>query len=197
DPDVIMVGEIRDKETAEMAIHAALTGHLVLTTLHTNNAAGAIPRLVDMGIEPFLIASAVNLVVAQRLVRRLCPYGKVEEKIPPALYERVEKILREIPPKSGLDVPPPPYRFYRGIEDSRCHQGYLGRIGVFETIEISEEIQSLITQNVRSAEIMRVARKEGMVTMFEDALVKAVKAITSLEEALRVSIMGIELKEQF
>ncbi len=197
DPDVIMIGEVRDKETAEMAIHAALTGHLVLTTLHTNNASGAIPRLVDMGIEPFLIASAVNLVVAQRLVRRLCPFGKVEEKVPSALYEKVARIISRVPKDSGLNIPSPPYKFYKGIEDSRCHQGYLGRIGVFETIEVDEEIQSLITQHVRSSEILRVARKKGMVTMFEDALVKAVKGITSLEEALRVSIMGAELKEQF
>ena len=197
DPDIIMIGEIRDKETAEMAIHAALTGHLVLTTLHTNNASGAIPRLVDMGIEPFLIASAINLVIAQRLVRRICPYGKTEEKIPEALYEKVARIIKQIPKNSGLDIPEPPYRFYKGIEDSRCHQGYLGRIGVFEAIEIDDEIQALITQRVRGTDILRAARKKGMVTMFEDALVKAARGETTLEEALRVSIMGAELKEQF
>ncbi|MDD3773967.1 MAG: ATPase, T2SS/T4P/T4SS family [Patescibacteria group bacterium] len=196
DPDVIMIGEIRDKETAEMAVHAALTGHLVLSTLHTNNAAGAIPRLIDMGIEPFLIGSALNLVVAQRLVRKICPYGKKEEQVPKNLKENVSDIINKIPKSSGLEIPKPPYKFYKGVEDSRCHQGYSGRIGVFETIEINEQMQSILSTATTSASIFKQARNQGAITMFEDALVKAAKGQTSLEEALRVSIMGAELKDQ-
>jgi len=197
DPDIIMVGEIRDKETAEMAVHAALTGHLVLSTLHTNNASGVIPRLIDMGIEPFLIASSLNLVIAQRLIRRLCPAGKTEEKVPEPLNSKIARIINNIPKNSGLDIPKPPYHFYKGVENEQCYQGYSGRIAVFEAIEINEEIQSLITQNVKSSDLEKAARKYGFASMFEDALIKSSKGITSLEEALRVSIMGSELKEQF
>jgi type IV pilus assembly protein PilB len=197
DPDIIMIGEIRDKETAEMAVQSALTGHLVLSTLHTNNAAGAIPRLIDMGIEPFLIGSALNLVVAQRLVRRLCPYGKKEANIPQGLQEKVSQIISKIPKSSKLQIPEPPYKFYEGVNDNRCHQGYSGRIGAFEIIEINEKMQSMLSTSVTSTSIFKQAREQGSVTMFEDALVKASRGVTSLEEALRVSIMGAELKEQF
>lgn len=197
DPDIIMIGEIRDKETAEMAVHAALTGHLVLSTLHTNNAAGAIPRLIDMGIEPFLIGSALNLVVAQRLVRKICPYGKREAKIPQNLKEKVTQIIKDIPKTSGLIIPSPPFKFFEGVEDSRCHQGYSGRIGVFEVIDVDEKIQSILSANTTSSSVFKQARSHGAVTMFEDALVKATQGITSLEEALRVSIMGAELKSNF
>jgi type IV pilus assembly protein PilB len=192
-----MVGEIRDKETAEMAVHAALTGHLVLSTLHTNNAAGVVPRLIDMGIEPFLIASSLNLVIAQRLIRRICPHNKVEEKVPEPLYSKVSRILDNIPKNIGLKIPSPPYHFWKGVENDVCYQGYSGRIAAFEAIEINEELQSLITQNVKSSDIEKAARKYGFISMFEDALVKAALGITSLEEAMRLSIMGEELKEQF
>jgi len=197
DPDVIMIGEIRDKETAEMAVHAALTGHLVLSTLHTNNAAGAIPRLIDMGIEPFLIGSALNLVIAQRLVRKLCPYGRKEANVPKNLYAKISGIIDKIPKSANLTIPQKPYKFYEGVNDNRCHQGYLGRIGVFEEIEIGEEMQTVLHTSSTASKIFQKAREEGSTTMFEDALVKAANGITSLEEALRVSIMGSELKEQF
>jgi type IV pilus assembly protein PilB len=197
DPDVIMIGEIRDRETAEMAVQSALTGHLVLSTLHTNNAAGAIPRLIDMGIEPFLIGSALNLVVAQRLVRKICPYGKREANVPAGLQEKVTRIINDIPKSSGLTIPTEPFKFYEGVNDNRCHQGYSGRIGVFETIEVGEKMQAILNNHVTSASIFKQARDQGAITMLEDALVKSTKGITSLEEALRVSIMGSELKEQF
>ncbi len=193
DPDIIMVGEIRDKETAALAINAALTGHLVLSTLHTNDAAGAIPRLIDMGIEPFLIASTLNLVLAQRLVRKLCDQ-KEEYEIKGAetdnLFkhcdeERILSVLREEKLIKGRqkfsDV-----KFYHPKKNKSCPNGYKGRCGLFEVLPISESVKELISEGVFSAQIQKRAVKEGMRTMIEDGFIKATQGVTTIEEVLRV-----------
>jgi len=192
DPDIIMVGEIRDTETASLAVNAALTGHLVLSTLHTNNAAGAIPRLIDMKVEPFLISSTLNLVLAQRLVRRLCPlkekyFLKDSEIKNIAKYcdlKRITKILREqkILKKNQTlkDIP-----FYKPKFTRECPEGYKGRIGIFEVLPVTETIKELINKRASADEIQKRAQKEGMITMVEDGFLKAAEGITSIEEVLR------------
>ncbi|MEA3452769.1 MAG: GspE/PulE family protein [Patescibacteria group bacterium] len=193
DPDVIMVGEIRDSETASLAINAALTGHLVLSTLHTNSAAGAIPRLIDMKIEPFLIASTLNLVLAQRLVRKLCE-DKEEHKISAKkikeLFEscdssrflnalKEDKIIKSSQNLSNI-------KFYNHKKSKTCPKGYKGRCGIYEVLPITESIKRLINKGVFSSQIQERAIKEGMRTMAEDGFVKAAQGITTLEEILRV-----------
>lgn len=178
DPDIIMVGEIRDQETAEIAIHAALTGHLVLSTLHTNDAPGAIPRLLDMGAEGFLVASTVNLVIAQRLVRKVCPACLEEFKPDQTALEFFkkrfgEKILKQ--------------KFYRGKGCFECNQtGYKGRIGIFEVLKVDEKIRELTLQKSPAEAICKTALQAGMINMVEDGLDKAVSGITTIEEVLRV-----------
>jgi len=195
DPDIIMVGEIRDNETASLAINAALTGHLVLSTLHTNSAAGAFLRLIDMKAEPFLIASTTNVVIAQRLVRRLCPETKQKYKLNSAELkslqeqfdlERILKILKEekiLPLKSDLSS----LEFYRPGKSEKCPDGYKGRVGIYEVLEVSEIIKDLIIKEATSGQIEEQARKEGLLTMFEDGFIKAVQGLTSIEEILRVA----------
>jgi type IV pilus assembly protein PilB len=178
DPDIIMVGEIRDKETVEMAIHSALTGHLVLSTLHTNDAPGAIPRLLDMGAEDFLVASTVNIVIAQRLVRRICT----------ACIERLkpdEKTLGLIEKHFGKKVKG--QDFYRGKGCPECgNKGYKGRVGIFEILELDDQIRELILKKVASEEIRKAAIKAGMVSMLADGLDKISAGTTTIEEVLRV-----------
>ncbi|PIW89850.1 MAG: hypothetical protein COZ92_02380 [Candidatus Nealsonbacteria bacterium CG_4_8_14_3_um_filter_40_11] len=197
DPDIIMVGEIRDSETAGLAINAALTGHLVLSTLHTTNASGTMPRLIDMGAEPFLISSTVNVVLAQRLVRRLCPekekYTLKDTEIKNLKkycnLDRVldilkkEKIIKPSPGKSFKDIV-----FYRPKPSKDCPDGYKGRIGIYEVLPVTETIKELIVKGATSDQIQAQAQKEGMVTMVEDGFVKAVQGITTIEEVLRVII---------
>jgi len=187
DPDVIMVGEIRDNETAEMAVHAALTGHLVLSTLHTNDAAGAIPRLIDMGVEPFLIASSVVLIISQRLVRKLCPYCSYEYKPTPAEKIEIENEIKKLPPTLNLKISSNfSLRKSRGCE--KCNGlGYSGRIGIFETIPMTEEIEKLTLQQAPASDIFEVARKEGMITMKQDGVLKVLAGITTLQEVLKVT----------
>jgi type IV pilus assembly protein PilB len=195
DPDIIMVGEIRDNETAGLAINAALTGHLVLSTLHTNSAAGAFPRLIDMKVEPFLIASTTNLIMAQRLVRRLYPETKQKYKLSAAEIkslkeqfdlERILKILKKekiINPKDDWsDI-----EFYRPGKSEECPDGYKGRLGIYEVLEVSDTIKDLIIKEATSDQIEEQAKKEGMLTMLEDGFIKAVQGITSIEEVLRVT----------
>ncbi|MBM3250638.1 MAG: type II/IV secretion system protein [Candidatus Nealsonbacteria bacterium] len=193
DPDVIMVGEIRDNETAGLAINAALTGHLVLSTLHTNDAAGAIPRLIDMKAEPFLISSTLNVILAQRLVRRLCPekekYTLKEPEIKNlAKYcdlDSVLKVLKEekvIKTKTTLKN----IEFYRPKPSKENPEGYRGRIGIFEVLPIRETIKDLIVKQATTSQIQTQAKKEGMRTMTEDGFIKAAQGITSIEEVLRV-----------
>lgn len=195
DPDIIMVGEIRDSETASLAINAALTGHLVLSTLHTTNAAGALPRLIDMKAEPFLISSTLNVVLAQRLVRRLCE-GKEKYTLTKseltniAKYCQLERIRRILEEKKLLkknqtlkDIP-----FYRPKPSKECPDGYKGRIGIFEVLAVTETIKELIVKRATSDQIQAQAQREGMSTMIEDGFVKAAQGITSIEEVLRVII---------
>ena len=193
DPDIMMVGEIRDTETASLAVNAALTGHLVLSTLHTNDAAGAIPRLIDMKIEPFLIASTLNVILSQRLVRRLCDskeeYTPTEAVIKSLSkqcdYQRFIRALKEdkiIKPKQEIsDI-----NFYHPKKSKSCLEGYWGRSGIFEVLPITESIRKLIDEGVFSEKIKNQAVKEGMRTMVEDGLVKAALGVTTVEEVLRV-----------
>jgi len=192
DPDIIMVGEIRDSETASLAINAALTGHLVLSTIHTNSAAGAIPRLIDMGVEPFLLVSTLRVIIGQRLVRKLCE-GKEQYPVDKAMRAKIasdtdfniafkalqeEKLVKE---GSTLDD----IAFYRPTPSAECEDGYKSRIGIHEVLAVSPAIREIMLRSSTSAAIEEQAKKEGMLTMFEDGLYKAARGITSLEEVLR------------
>lgn len=192
DPDIIMVGEIRDGETAALAINAALTGHLVLSTIHTNSAAGAIPRLMDMGVEPFLLVSTLRVIVGQRLVRRLCESKEQyaldavarkkvahEDHFEAALTSLTEEKLV----KAGTKIDDVP--FYKPVPSSECEEGYKSRIGIHEILSVTPTIRDLILHNGTSDAIEAQARKEGMLTMLEDGVYKAARGVTSLEEVLR------------
>jgi len=185
DPNIIMVGEIRDEETAEIAVHSALTGHLLLSSLHTNDAATAVPRLIDMKIAPFLVAAVLNVCMAQRLVRKICLDCIESYQADQNLIQFLEKQLKEINPDSKLKAP----KFlYRGRGCPACNQtGYQGRIGIFEILNIDEEIRKLIISPDFSLDnLNNLAKKKGMLTMFEDGLRKASTGITTIEEVLRV-----------
>ncbi len=172
DPDIVMVGEIRDLETAEIAIRAALTGHLVFSTLHTNDAVGSLARLVDMGIEPFMVASSVNLVTAQRLVRRICPDCKKAYEPP----QELEKVVKGKPFLKDVT-------FYKGMGCKNCNNtGYRGRIGVHEVLLITEKIKEMIINRSRPDEIEKEARGQGFLTLSECGLVKMAKGLTTIEE---------------
>lgn len=186
DPNIIMVGEIRDKETAEMATHAALTGHLVLSTLHTNTAAGALPRLINMGIEPFLITSSVNAIVGQRLVRRVCQNCKTEDKLPDGVLDAIKKELLDSNIEQLYKVPTE-WHFYRGGGCNQCNYGYKGRIGIFEVLTMSDQIEALAVKKEPATAIEAQALKEGMVTMKQDGLIKAIKGLTSVEEVMKAT----------
>ncbi|MBE0618702.1 MAG: Flp pilus assembly complex ATPase component TadA, partial [Proteobacteria bacterium] len=178
DPDVIMVGEIRDGETAEIAIQASLTGHLVFSTLHTNDAAGAVTRLVDMGIEPFLVSSSVLAILAQRLVRVLCPACRQPYLPPP-------EGLAELGLKSS-DLPEG--HLYRAKGCPQCMQtGYRGRTGIYELLTVDETIRALIMKGADSATIKEQARRRGMLTLRDDGMRKLIRGVTSAEEVLRVT----------
>ena len=195
DPDIIMVGEIRDSETVSLAINAALTGHLVLSTLHTNSSAGAIPRLIDMKAEPFLISSTLNIIIAQRLVRKLCDekekYFLSDSEIKNlGKYCDLAKILRILTeeklakPKTALKQIP----FFRPKPAKECPEGYKGRVGIYEVLPVTQTIKELIVKLATSDQIQSQAQKEGMVTMIEDGFIKAAQGITSIEEVLRVIV---------
>lgn len=181
DPDVLLVGEIRDRETAEIALNAALTGHLVFTTLHTNDAAGAIPRFIDLGAKGPILASALNLIIAQRLVRRLCP--KCKELFAPEV-----KILNEI--KKALAKQTTmgrPKKIYRARGCPACNKtGYKGRVGVFEMILVDSETEKLISTSPSHAQLVEMMERKGLMTMYQDGLLKVLEGITSLEEVERV-----------
>ncbi|OGD62599.1 hypothetical protein A2160_06235 [Candidatus Beckwithbacteria bacterium RBG_13_42_9] len=182
DPDIILVGEIRDLETAEIAVNAALTGHLLFSTFHANNAATAIPRLLNMGAEPFLMASTLELVIAQRLVRKICDHCRVSFTSKP---EELEKLL----PNSKRFFPKASPTLYKGKGCKNCGQtGYKGRTAIFEFIEIESSMKDLILKNPASHEIWALAQKNGSHSMFEDGLEKVKNGITTLEELLRVAI---------
>jgi len=176
DPNIIMVGEIRDFETAEIAIKAALTGHLVLSTLHTNDAPSSVSRLLNMGIEPFLVSTSLLLVVAQRLVRRICPQCKQPITYPPEALIDVGFSPDEIPN----------LRLYKGAGCPNCNNtGYRGRIGVFEVMEVSDSIREMILEGASTLELKHQAREEGMITLRESGLIKVRQGITTIEEVLR------------
>jgi len=185
DPNIIMVGEIRDEETAEISVHSALTGHLVLSSLHTNDAATAVPRLVDMKVVPFLVAAVLNVSIAQRLVRKIC-LNCIESYS--ADKETVEFLGKELKQTNSYSKFVIPKFFYRGKGCSVCHNtGYRGRNGIFEVLDIDEELRKLIVNPEFSlSDLNEVAKKKGMITMFEDGLRKAALGITTIEEVLRV-----------
>ncbi|EKE25769.1 MAG: hypothetical protein ACD_5C00037G0006 [uncultured bacterium] len=192
DPNVIMVGEIRDGETAELTIHAALTGHLVLSTLHTNSSIGAIPRLIDMGIESFLIASSLRVVGAQRLVRRICSECKHEVSITPRVLEFIKSQTDSLPAdeikKYGLDLTEGMH-MYEGKGCDECGQtGYKGRIAIFEALEIDDKLKEIIAEkNGNETEVQKYAEKKGMLTIKQDGILKVLKGLTTLSEVERVT----------
>ena len=183
DPNIILVGEIRDSETTELAIQAALTGHLVFSTLHTSNASGALPRLIDLGAERFLLSSTLNAVLAQRIVRKICLHCK-EEYIPlPQIIQEIKNGLGNLFPSAGETV-----KLYKGKGCEECAgSGYLGRIGIFETLPVSEKMSTLILQNADSNSIEKEAISEGMIVLKQDGYLKALQGITTVEEVLRVA----------
>lgn len=184
DPNIIMVGEIRDEETAGIAVNAALTGHLLLSTLHTNDAATTLPRLLDMGIEPFLIASTVNVAVSQRLVRRLCQTCKVKKDLTPDEIKSLESSLPKIYLR-GISLANK--TFYEGKGCNECSgNGYKGRIAIHEVLEITESVRKTIMVQATTATIRDIAVLEGMVPILQDGFEKAEQGITSIEEILRV-----------
>ena len=188
DPDIIMVGEIRDEETASLAIHSALTGHIVLSTLHTSNALGVIPRLIDMGVQKFLVPPTLSIAMAQRLLRKLCPYCK--KKVKPSVQVR-DKILEEInriPPQTRKDIPiEKDFYIYEPVGCKRCNMGYSGRIGIFEVLEMTKSLEEIILKEASESVIAKEAEKQGMVTMKQDGIIKVLKGVTSFEEVLRVA----------
>jgi type IV pilus assembly protein PilB len=190
DPNVIMVGEIRDTETAELAVHASLTGHLVLSTLHTNDAPSAVPRLIDMNVEPFLIASSLVLVMAQRLVRKVCDHCKSEIDVPDNKKMEIIESLKSVPNEhfKKINLELENMKFYRGLGCDYCHNtGFKGRIAVYEVMEMSDEIQKLAIKKVSGRDILAQAIKEGMITMRQDGFIKALQGMTTLDEVYRVT----------
>jgi type II secretory ATPase GspE/PulE/Tfp pilus assembly ATPase PilB-like protein len=187
DPDIIMVGEIRDKETAQLAIQAALTGHLVLATLHTNNAIGVIPRLVDMGVDPFLIAPTLILAIAQRLVRKLCPDSRkmftLEGNIKDMIMGQVDTLPDELQKSVKATMPKEIY----GAESSPiCPKGTRGRMGVFEVIAMTPELEQIILKDLSEANITQEALRQGMITMKQDGVIKILKGVIGYEELIEV-----------
>lgn len=189
DPDVVMVGEIRDKETTEIAIQAALTGHLLLSTLHTNTASGAVPRLISMEAKPFLLAPSLNIVIGQRLVRRICPHCK-EQYVPPTnVLIKAQHIYESLPAdKKRQGVSPEAIVLYHGKGCDKCSQiGYKGRIGIFELLAMSEDIQqSIMASQISESQIEAIGKKHGMITMVQDGILKALEGMTTPEEVFRV-----------
>ena len=182
DPNIILVGEIRDKETAELAIQASLTGHLVFSTLHTNDASGAIPRLLDMGAEPFLLASSITALVAQRVMRKIDEKTKEEYDPDPKVIEDIKGVLGNLLPADK------PIKLYRGKPTpENNNSGYLGRVGVFEVLTVSDKVSRLILSRAPAADIDKLGREEGMITMKQDGYMKAIEGITTMEEVLRVA----------
>jgi len=176
DPDIIMIGEVRDTETLRIAVQAALTGHLVFSTLHTNDALSAVTRIVDMGIEPYLISGSLIAIEAQRLVRKLCPHCKTKYTLPKTAYDEIQIML------------PENYQFYKNNGCEKCSQtGYLGREMISEILPISEKISSMIAQGIPKSEIKEQAIKEGFVDMYHDGIIRAANGITSLDEIARVA----------
>ena len=189
DPDVLMVGEIRDEETASLAIHSASTGHIVLSTLHTSNTLGVIPRLTDMGIRPFLIPPTLSIALAQRLVRKICPHckkkTKPEEEIKKTISEEIEKMPEII--KKSLNLSKE-FEIYKPTGCKRCNNtGYIGRIGLFEILEMTEQLAEIIVKDSSESKVLEEAKRQGMITMKQDGIIKVLEGSTSFEEVLRAA----------
>ncbi len=181
DPNIILVGEIRDKETTDLAIQAALTGHLVFSTLHTSNASGALPRLLDLGAETFLLSSSMNAIVGQRIVRRLCQICKTSYPPPPQLPEDIKKEL-------GAFLPPGEIKLFKAVGCPECdNSGYRGRIGIFEVLPVTQKIADMLLKRSDSNSLEAEAVAEGMITMKQDGYLKVIKGVTTVEEVLRVA----------
>ena len=189
DPNIIMVGEIRDDETAELAIHAALTGHLILSTLHTNDAAGAIPRLIDMKVEPFLLSSTLNVVVAQRLVRKICSYCKEEMEVPADVIAKIKSELSNVPKKflpKGVDFDKP-LKFWHGAGCARCNnEGYMGRVVISEVLEATENLRKVIAEFSNKA-LAEEMKNQEMLSMEQDGFLKVLEGLTTAEEVMRAT----------
>lgn len=188
DPNIVMVGEIRDLETAEISVQASLTGHLVLSTLHTNDAAGVIPRLIDIGVKPYFLVPSINAVIGQRLIRKLCPHCRQEHNLNTEEKERVDKILAVISPKSGLNIPNSLPLIYKAGEGCKeCNfTGYKGRLGIYEIFTMDDKIKQLTIDKAPAFKILQQAIENGMITMLQDGVLKALEGTTSLEEVYRV-----------
>lgn len=188
DPNIILVGEIRDKETTQLAIQAALTGHLVFSTLHTNDAATCVPRLIDLGGEPFLIASVLNAALAQRIVRKICISCKKEYVPSPEIQENVKQVLGDLLPKKYTGQEALPIKLYKNEGCPECAQtGYFGRVGIYELLKISATINKMILKQESAREIENQAKKEGLILMKQDGYLKALEGLTTIEEVLRVA----------
>lgn len=190
DPNVIMVGEIRDNETAELAVHAALTGHIVLSTLHTNDAFGAIPRLIDMKVEPFLLASTLNVVISQRLVRKICENCKMPVEISPALYKEITNILSPLA-ENSLEIKEllsKKIYLYKGKGCSQCNQeGYKGRTAIFEVLEITEKMKEIITSHLQLSQIRKEFENQKIPSIYQEGWIKVLKGITTPEEVIKAT----------
>ena len=187
DPDIILVGEIRDQETADIALQAALTGHLVLSTIHTNDAAGTVPRLIDLGIQPQIIAPAINMAMAQRLVRKLCQSCKFEDKLKPEILEELKKQLEPVKGKYKLPKLDGSLKVYFPGKCKECNEtGYKGRVGVYEAFVITKEMERLILKTPAISDIRDLAVAQGMTTMLQDAYLKLLEGVTSTEEIKRI-----------
>jgi type IV pilus assembly protein PilB len=191
DPDIIMVGEIRDMETAELAIHASLTGHLVLSTMHTNDAFGAIPRLIDMKVEPFLLGSTLNTVVAQRLARKICKNCKIEEELPQEVLAEIKADMSKISKKAielrYKEYDPEKIRIYKGKGCPRCgNTGYAGRVAVSEVIDVNEKIRDIIIENPRTLTMDAILASQEFISIKQDGIIKVLQGQTTMEEVFRV-----------
>lgn len=183
DPDIIMVGEIRDHETAALSIHATLTGHLMLSTLHTSNAVGAIPRFLDLGIKPYLLAPTISIIIAQRLVRTLCPHCKVKAKISPQMKEMILKEVEEVPEekRGGVDIKKN-VTAYEPKGCKQCNHGFVGRVAIAEVLEMTQELSEIILRDPSEGKVMEEAKRQGMITMRQDGILKVLRGETTLEE---------------
>ena len=197
DPNVVMIGEIRDGETAETAVQSSLTGHIVFSTLHTNNAAGVIPRLIDLCVNPKILVSALSLSIAQRLVRKLCQFCK-KEKTPSQEEKTIKSVLDSIKTEgkslSNYNInPDASFKLFASVGCDKCHMtGFKGRIGIFEAIKTDEAIEKIMPENPSEREIKKVASAQGILSMRQDGMVKIINGITSFEEVQSV----VDLNEE-
>ena len=195
DPDIIMVGEIRDRETASLATQAALTGHIVISTLHTNDAMGVVPRLIDMGVENYLIPSTLNVAAAQRLLRRLCPDCKLQVKTNTAEEKMISDSILEMPAEyQSKFISKSGYTIYKPNKENPCKKcggkAFKGRIGIFEMMEMSDELEKIILGTISESAMRAEAKRQGMITMFQDGILKVLEGLVSLEELLEVAQAG-------